>query len=198
MKNVIDRVDEILKRAGFFRKKATWNRKSDSFIDVIDIQKSKAGNAVTVNAGVLHSGVHMKCWGTKLPAIIQEPECIVRARIGQLVENKDIWWQLDDRKTVDEIIKKLTMYILPFLERMHSFTAMEQFLINAQVMKQKYPPPIIYLAILKNERGNLADACALLTELRKKTIGEWQAKIDEVAKRLACHESTRKVEAAVD
>jgi hypothetical protein len=77
---------------------------------------------------------------------------------------------LSDRKTLDDVAAKITAYVLPFLDRMHSLDAMEQFLANAQVMKQKYPPPIIYLAILKCERGDRTGACALLADLHKRTV----------------------------
>ena len=53
-------------------------------------------------------------------------------------------------------------------------------------MKKKYLPPIIYLAILKSEKGDITDACRLLSELGKKTVGKWSAKISEIAERLGC------------
>lgn len=185
-KPVIARMDELLKPLRFTRHKAIWNRRSDRFVDVVDLQTSKAGDTVTINAGVLHPEVHRKCWATELPTIIQEPECTVRARVGQLIDGKDVWWRLSDRKIVDDVVAKTTEYVLPFLGRMHSLDAMEQFLANAQVMKQKYPPPIIYLAILMNERGDRTGACALLSELGKKTVRAWKTRISEVAERLKC------------
>jgi hypothetical protein len=185
-KPVITRIDELLKPLGFARQKAIWNRNVGSFIDVIDVQTSKAGDAITINAGVLRPDVHTKCWGTEPPAFIEEPSCTVRARVGQLIDGKDVWWRLSDRKTLDDVAAKITAYVLPFLDRMHSLDAMEQFLANAQVMKQKYPPPIIYLAILKCERGDRTGACALLADLHKRTVGAWQARISQVTERLAC------------
>jgi hypothetical protein len=185
-KPVIARVNELLKPLGFARHKTIWNRKSDSFVDVIDVQASKAGDMMTVNAGVLHPDVHRKCWATDLPTIIQEPECIVRARVGELLGGKDLWWRLDDTRILDDVIEKLNAQVLPFLERMHSFEAMEQFLTSAQVIKQKYPLPIIYLAILKSEQGDKTGACALLAELGQKPVGAWQTRIGEVAVRLGC------------
>jgi len=185
-KPIIQRTDEVLRPLGFFRHKATWNRSSEPFVDVIEIQKSKSGDTVTVNAGVLHPGVHKQCWGTELPAIIQEPECIVRARIGHLVEGKDIWWQLNDPATLNEIPEKLITYVLPFLARMHSLGAMEQFLTAAHVIRQKYPPPIVYLAILKSELDDKPGACALLADLRRQTTAAWLPRVRDVIKRLKC------------
>lgn len=185
-KPVIARMDELLKPFGFARHKTTWNRKSDSFVDVIDIQTSKAGDTITINAGVFHPGVHRKCWATEPTAVVEEPSCTVRARVGQLLDGKDLWWLLNDARILDDVVEKLNAHVLPFLERMHSLEAMEQFLTSAQVMKQKYPPPIIYLAILKSEQGDRTGACALLTELGEKSVGAWRTRIGEVAGRLGC------------
>lgn len=185
-KPVIIRVDELLKPLGFVRHKATWNRRSDSFVDVIDVQTSKAGDTITINAGVLHPGVHGKCWGTEPPSVIEEPSCTVRIRVGQLLDGKDLWWRLNDAKILDDVAEKLTVYMLPFLERMHSPEAMEHFLTSAQVTKQKYPLPVICLAILKSEQGDRTAACALLTELSEKSVGAWRNRISDVARRLGC------------
>ncbi len=184
-KPVIARMDELLKPLGFARHKAIWNRQSDCFIDVIDVQTSKSGDMMTINAGVFHPEVHRKCWATELPAIIQEPQCIVRARIGQLIGSKDLWWQLNDHGIVNDVAEKLAAHVMPFLERMHSLAAMDQFLTSLQTVKRRYSLEMIYLAIIKHERGDTSGACALLHEPRQKA-GVWQTKIGEVVERLGC------------
>jgi hypothetical protein len=179
-KPVTTRLDELLAPLGFARHKTTWNRQTGSFVDVIDVQTRKTGGAVTINAGVLHPGVYRKCWATEPPALIEEPLCTVRTRV--VLDGKETWWQLNDTRTPDDIGEKVTAYVLPFIERMHSLDAMEQFLTAAQVMKRRYPPLVVYLAILMNERGDKAGA--LLTELGKKTIGDWKPRISEIAETL--------------
>ncbi|MFA6270767.1 MAG: DUF4304 domain-containing protein [Candidatus Paceibacterota bacterium] len=183
---VIKRLDEMLNPLGFERQKITWNRKIGSFIDVVDVQTSKTGDTITVNAGVFHSDVHAKCWGNGIPQFIEEPSCTVRARIGQLIDGKDLWWSLDATNIADEVVDKVNTHVLPFLEQMHSAKAMEHFLMKAQVVKQKYPPPIIYLAILKHEQGDVNEACTLLRDLKKKTVGAWQDRISRIAETLSC------------
>jgi hypothetical protein len=185
-KSIVTRLDELLRPLGFTRHKALWNRKASSFVDVIDVQTSKAGDTITINAGVLQPEVHIKCWGTEPPAVIEVPSCTVRVRVGQLLDNKDLWWRLNDDGFVDDVTNKITAHVLPFLERMHSFDSMEEFLTRAQVTRQKYPLPIIYLALLKNQQGDRTAACELLSELRRKTVGAWQSRISEVARRLGC------------
>jgi hypothetical protein len=189
-KPLIARLDELLKPLGFARHQTTWNRKSDTFVDVIDVQTSKAGDTITINTGVFHPDIHRKCWATEPAAVIDEPSCTVRARVGQLLDGKDLWWRLEDARTLNEVIEKLNAHVLPFLERMHSLDAMEQFLTASDVTRQKYPLPAIYLAILQSERGDRTGACALLAELGKKAVGAWRTRISEVAWRLGCSSGT--------
>jgi len=185
-KRVIARMDAILLPLGFVRHKATWNRSSGLFVDVIDVQISSSIDSMTINAGVLHLDVYKLAWGTEPPAVIEEPDCIVRARVGQLIDNKDLWWQLDDSQIVDDVAEKVTALVLPFLEPMHSFDAMQQFVKSSLPKKQRYPLPIIYLAILMSEQGDRAGACRLLTDFGKKTVEGWRTRIGEVAERLGC------------
>lgn len=185
-KDVTVRLDGLLKPLGFERQKTTWNLKSGSFVDVVDVQISKTRDMITVNAGVLHPDVHAKCWGGDLPKFIEEPSCTVRARVGQLIDGKDLWWQLGADDVAGEIADTVSTHVLPFLGQMHSADAMERFLTNSQVVKQKYPPPIIYLAILKHEQGHSGAACSLLGDLKKKTVGAWQRRISQIAERLSC------------
>jgi len=75
----------------------------------------------------------------------------------------------------------------PFVERMHIRDAMEAFLVASEVVKQKYPPDIVYLAILRNERGDREGACAVLAELQQNALGgAWRSRIGEVTQRLDC------------
>lgn len=185
-KTVLTHLDKALKPLGFNRRETTWNRKTNSFIDVIDVQVSNSKEVITINVGVLYPDVYRKCWENEPAKFIEEPSCTVRARIGQLIDGKDLWWQLDESGIADDIANKVAVYGLPFLEQMHSPTAMEQFLTDSQVIKQKYPLPIIYLAILKHEQGDVTGACTLLRELQKKTVGAWQDRIAQVIETLSC------------
>lgn len=186
-KFVIERIEDLLKPIGFRRHKDSWSRQSGPFVDVIDFQISKAKDALTLNAGVLHIDIYEKCWGGKPPEVIEEPFCTVRFRIGELLGEKDFWWQLTDPKILNDISEKITKHILPSLEKSHSLKAMEEILMATQVTRQKYPPPIIYLAILKYELGDIRGASELLSDLRKKTSEPWQVRIDDVFNRIKCY-----------
>ena len=183
-KPVGTQLDKLLGSAGVTRQKMTWNRKAGAFVDVVDLQPSKAGDALTVNAGVIDPSVHKICWGEDPSAFVEEPSCTVRARIGQLIDGKDLWWRDDGENVASEIVERVREHVLPFLDRMHSIEAMVEQLADSGVAKQKYPPPIIYLGILKWKNGDVAGANTLLNDLRKQTVGAWQKRVDEVLERL--------------
>ncbi len=185
-KAVVSKLDDLLKPLGFARQKTVWNRRSGYVVEVIDVQVSKAGDTATVNAGVLDTDAHVKLWGSEPPAFVEEPTCTVRARVGELIEGKDLWWQLSDDQVTNKVSKAITDHVLPFVNRMRSRQDMVQWLADTQVVKKKYPPPIINLAILQNLLGNSSEGCTLLAEMRKKAIGAWRAKAVEVAERLGC------------
>jgi hypothetical protein len=185
-KAVILRLNELLKPLGFTRQKAVWNRRVGNVVDVIDVQVSKAGDTITVNAGVLDHEVHAKLWGKEAPPFIEEPACTVRARIGELIDSNDRWWSLSKVETATEVAEAVKARVLPFLKCMHTRQAMAEWLVTTQVVRKKYPPPILNLAILKSDLGKNQEACALLADFRGKTVGAWRARFDEVGKRLGC------------
>lgn len=182
----ITQLDSLLKPLGFVRQQTTWNRRADTLVDVVDVQVSKAGDAMTVNAGVLDSDVRRILWGTEPSDFVDQPSCTICTRIGELIDGKEVWWQLGNRETADEVVEKVAAHVLPFLARMHAREAMEQWLVHTQVAKKRYPPPIISLAILKSFLGKGAEACALLADLEEKSTGPWRTRTAEVAARLGC------------
>lgn len=185
-KTVIDKLDHLLKPLGFIRQKTTWNRKSGCIVEVIDVQASTVGDTATVNAGVLDTDVHVKLWGTKPPAFVEAPACTARARLGELIDGKDLWWQLSDDQIAERVSEAITSHILPFVMRMRSRRDMVQWLMDTQVVEKRHPLPIINLAILQNLLGNSSEGCALLAEVQKKVVGPWHARAAEVAGRLGC------------
>ena len=177
----IAHLDQVLIPLGFIRYKTTWNRKAGSLVDVIDIQVSKALDTFTINAGVLDVDIHSECWGGEEPSIVEEPLCTVRARIGELVDGKDKWWKVADDMAAEDIALHVDKFVLPFFEKMHSREGMVEHLTNAKVIMRNYPPPVIYLALLKRRLGNVHEACALLSELRNNTTGTWHPRITEIS-----------------
>lgn len=185
MKNpLISEVNTYLKPLGFKRRSSVWNRNVGLYVDVVDIQKSKSGDEITINAGVLNLKVNEQYGFAKESKFIVEPDCTVRSRIGYLIGDRDIWWSLTEPKLSEIFKDSILKVVLPFLDSMHSDVAMERFLTETEVDKRHYPPPIIYLALLRSELGKKAEACALLTNLRTTASPPWQKTIDELIEKL--------------
>ncbi len=179
-------VDGLLTQHGFVRKGWTWNSCKGSSVGVIDLQIGKTKDAVTVNVGVLCPEVYRLCWGKEVPSFVEEPECTVRARIGELSDGKDLWWAINDENINDGIISKISAYALPFIERMQSRKEMENHLIQSGVLTKKYPLPAMALATLKAIDGHMTEACEILNDLTKRVVGPWRIRVSEVAKRIGC------------
>lgn len=155
-------------------------------VEVIDLQTSKAGDMLTANAGVLDIEAFSILWATDLPEFVEVPACTVSARIGDLINCKDLWWEADEDKDGDSISAAIAEHVLPFVNRTSSRDGMVQWLEDADVIKRKYPQPIIYLAILQHLQGRKLEACHLLGVLEQKAIGAWRARAKTVAERLGC------------
>jgi hypothetical protein len=185
-KTVVGKVDSLLIPLGYHRHGFTWNHRRESAVEVVDIQLSKAGDAVTVNAGVLDSIVYAAFWGSGPLERVEQPMCTVGARVGELIDGDDKWWKLDGESTPDDIAKVISAHVLPFIEQVATRYGMEKWLIDSDVARKRYPPPIINLAVLKSLRGEREVACALLGNLKKKTSGPWQTRVADVAGRIGC------------
>jgi hypothetical protein len=190
VKEIATRMNRLLEPAGFFRRGKVWNRRRHPFVDVIDLQKSKAGDAVTINVGVLDQDVSAVLEDRAPSEFVQHLTCTVGARIGELIDGRDKWWQIDSADVADELTDNIGARALPFLERMHAHAAMRQWLISTNVSEKRYSPPIINLAILECFLGDAARGCAILAELQKTTPGAWKVRAAEVAVRLHCAEGS--------
>ena len=186
-KTVITKLDQLLKPLLFKRRRSTWNRRLNSFVDVIDVQVSKSHDALTVNVGVTDADVYALLWGASLPEFVIQPRCTVCLRIGTLIDDRDRWWLLNSPSTADDMVEDVTRYVLPFFARRHTREALKQWLTDSAVVKKRYPPPIINLAILQNLLGEKVQGCALLAELQNNSsAGDWRIRAGEVAARLHC------------
>jgi hypothetical protein len=175
--DLVRRLDEVLAPRGFHRQKHTWNRRNAPLIDVIDVQLSKALDGVFANVGVLDPAIYAQAWLTTAPTFAYEPQCTVRSRLGFLMGSHDVCWALIDPGVGDEIAGALESFALPFLERLHEPLALERHLDSSPEIRSSYPPPIIYCALLKHRRGEVAEARRLLLNLRSRTNEGWSERV---------------------
>jgi hypothetical protein len=187
-KAVIEQANSLLEPLGFIRKGMLWNRKTNAVVEVIDLQVSKAGDAVTLNAGVFRGDVYREVWQKEPQGFIEEPFCTVRARAGEIVGNQDLWWSLDDARTPQEVTNVLREHVLPFLSKFHASEAIASFL---EVASRKHRDPLarLHLAVLRHFAGDTNSARGILKEVQKTALGDWRIRAAELEERLGC-EST--------
>lgn len=180
-------VDRSLAPIGFERRTHVWNRRSGPFVHVIDLQLSQWDNTVTVNVGVLDEDVHRKVWQAEPSAWVEQPDCTVRVRIGELVHGRDIWWPLEDPATADRLTDAVVSNAVPILERMRDRQAMLEFLEGREPLKRRDWPTAISLAVLRHDLVDHADGCAMLSELQEAAAGGWKDRAATVAAQLGCN-----------
>jgi hypothetical protein len=186
MKSVLLRLDKELVPLGFVRQQRTWNRRRKQFVDVIDIQRSKFSATVTLNIGVLDDQAYFVCWGCNPEPFVDEANCTARARIGDLLDGRDKWWDIDGQNAADELVDCIKNQALPFFEHMHSPDKMcDRLMITSR--SGKFPPDCVYLAALQQRLGNESQAYLILTNLEK-SKGAWSKGIEEIAIRMECKE----------
>jgi hypothetical protein len=185
-KTVIKRLDTLLMPLGFARRKVVWNRKLGPITDALDIQTSKAGDALTINIGVLDAGVHKTLWNSDPPDIVEPPACTVSIRISELMDGRDKWWSIDDVRHIPEILKTVSEYVIPFFERMHTLEEMENWLTNKQPTRSTFPITRINVALIKYRLGKTVEGCDMLADIQKSSIGAWRARAADIAGRLGC------------
>ena len=112
-------LQRLLQPLLFRQRNFTWNRVSGDFVDVIDVQWSSLDTqddyCFTVNVGVVWRHAFETTWQHTLPSFVDEAECTVRARLGQLIAGKDSWWHsssMSDELMVADALSKLEAFFL--------------------------------------------------------------------------------------
>ena len=176
----------VLRPRGFRKKGARWNRASGSFVDVIDIQKSQWSFSFTVNCGVFLPSAYTLLWEKQPAKFVSEVSCTVRSRIGGLIDDHDLWWDVKQetipQDVIDDVVTKVEAYVLPFLDGLHSLKAMEAYLVEKQVAKYGMCPEAIFLAILICQNGRRDEALALMNDLIERDL--WAERAGAVVERM--------------
>lgn len=119
---------EILKPLGFKKKANNFYLQRPDLGQIINVQKSsfysKEHIHYTINTGIFlpeHWSGLIYNEGKVMPAFPTEPECLVRKRIGELRNEHDIWYDVDENanenKLIGEMRINLNEYILPYFEK---------------------------------------------------------------------------------
>jgi len=176
-KLLISKIDDLLENYQFYGNGPLWNRTYAEFVDIIDLQFSKAKDMFTINVGVASKFVIETCWGLNGEDMVDEPSSTVRARLGELMYGRDVWWNLSSGGAVDEVSSAIQEVAMPFLQLNHNIDHMIQLLENDLAAK-RYPPGVIYLALLHYQKGE-SDRCREMFESMKLT-GAWSKKASDI------------------
>lgn len=116
---------ETLKPLGFKKKANNFYLQLPDIGQIINIQKSAWGTkdhiSFTINTGLFLPEywiglIYNK--GKEVPAFPTEPECLIRKRIGNLRNQHDTWYDIDERANEHDLIVEmkanLEEFILPY------------------------------------------------------------------------------------
>jgi hypothetical protein len=151
MKDVVRSVAPLLKRAGFRKRRHTFNRTLEpGLVHVLNFQmgefnppgpRSVANGATlesldmpgylygrfTINLGVYVAGMVIE--GDKARNWVNHYNCQLRKRIGQLLTGEDAWWSLESPAEIASVVETaLSLAGLPWLDRFsHTSSIVDAF-----------------------------------------------------------------------
>jgi hypothetical protein len=181
--SIVTTIDTILRSHGFNAMKATWNRKAESFVDVVSLQMDNNSSEFAVNVGVLYPHAFTECFGKKPPAVADDIHCTARWRLRE-GEPAVEWWKIDDAHAPMVVARALEKKSVPMMDGLHSLGALERFLAEMQVTRGRSLPEEAYRAIVLADLGRMQEARPVLAALSSKTSGPWRVRIAEVEARL--------------
>lgn len=176
-KQLITKIEDVLEKYQFYRNGALWNRDYADFVDVIDLQISKSKDMFTINAGVADKFIIRACWGMDGSSMVDEPSCTVRARLGELLHGRDVWWSLSNDDGIEEVLSDIEGVLIPFLQRNHSIDHMIESIENNPAAR-RYGSGEIFIALLYHRKGE-SERCKEMFENMKLT-GAWKQKASDI------------------
>jgi hypothetical protein len=182
-----------LKPLGFKKKGNNFYLQKVGFGQHINFQKSpwrtKDDISFTINTGVFlpsfwstHFDYNV---GKPIPEFPSETECILRRRIGQLMNELDTWWDVNEKTNLDELtslqLSLLDKVILPHFDFIKTLDNVKD-LVN----QQPYPgiPPtekMVALGELGDNKNAQVEYDKLKHEFRYNK--EWLDRADKYAKK---------------
>jgi hypothetical protein len=136
---------EVLKPLGFKKKANNFYLELPELGQIINVQKSayysKQKIHFTINTGIFIPKYWLAFYnfhdGT-LPLYPTEAQCLVRKRIGNLKNQKDIWYDIeeetDENVLINEMKENLEKYILPHFDRIKSTTQLLELIESENLL----------------------------------------------------------------
>jgi len=185
-------IQPLLKTHGFKKKGLQWNRCRDYFIDVVTLQEAKHSSddniVFTLNLGIFVPSFFEAVWNKPPGGFVNEADCVVRVRLGDLIQDRpygdalDKWWTVSgtviEESTKDEIQEALKSKGVPFLDSFDNIQAIAEHLGQVKGWQSKNPLMVIYHALAEWKSGDRSSALQLLDHVKEKA---WASKVSAVA-----------------
>jgi hypothetical protein len=133
-------------------------------------------------------------WGKAPGGFYREVDCVLRARVGQLIDNDfrggalDRWWKLqypdDEAEVIRELVKVTNSVILPFLGRFDSLGSIEEFLAQTNTWLTHYDLTKIQMGVLRILIGKTEDGFDLLLSKKHYRGEDWFEKARSIGLKL--------------
>jgi len=146
---------DILKSLGFKKKANNFYLQLNDLGQIINVQKSLYGSKdninFTVNTGLFipeYWLTYYKFHNGAIPKFPNEPDCVIRRRIGEIKYNKDKWFDINPDVQVDNLITEmkedLNNYILPYFNMTKSKDSIVMLLNDKSIKTENLGRLIIY------------------------------------------------------
>ncbi len=155
---------ELLKPIGFKKKANNFYLQNEDIGQIINIQKSsfysKEHIHFTINSGlffpVYWSGLIYND-GKNITAFPTESECLIRKRIGELRNQSDKWYDVeektDENKLIAEMQVNLNEYILPYFDKTKTKERLLVLLESEKMILAPLGKLIVYAALKEYDKA---------------------------------------------
>lgn len=168
----------LWKKAGFRKRRASWNRQQGQLVEVVAAWTSKSFDSFDLEFGIYDPEMHELCWPGLRRSFIPIPSCMVRTNLTREMGVR-CSWGLEDLPSPEAAVPRG----LAFFDRMRTEGAMEEWLeeeLRDWRRGSTYPPPVVHLALLKFRRGDRSSAIQLLDRLNDSISGPWEDRMEEI------------------
>jgi len=194
---VTEFIAPLLKKNGFKKKKQIWNRERNNFIDVIEIEElhgsTNDNERFVINIGIFVPSFFKTVWENEYRDFAQDVDALLRLRLEDFCSdffseklNKS-WIDLntDDISNIGtELAKLFEREILPYLDRINDYKALEKYFNSSNSRHKEYLLSRILYALLKYQVGCLDEAKNILESLTTGRNKAWSDKAKEILSRI--------------
>jgi hypothetical protein len=187
----------LLKKNGFKKKKNAWNRERGDLTDIIEIDELRGSTQdnerFVLNVGLFVPSFFEIVWNEKHKGFAQDADAVIRLRLEDFLDhsfseeiNKS-WVDLnfDDVTSIGvEISRAVEDRILPYLDSISDFKALELFAKKVESRHKDYPLAQICFALLKFKNNKHDEATEILNSLASGKNKAWATRAKDVLARI--------------